>query len=271
MDFVNKSSVVRKIWGSPDTVLFIFAGAAAEFALNKSVDWLYFTGKLPNAPIDRLLSTASYARNIIFSDEKSALETIDKMTKIHHSVERRRGELIPNSAYQDVLYLLIYYSIASFELLDKKLSKEEKEEVYAVFLAVGNRMGIENLPTNFDDWLISRATLLNSNLEHSKYTTDLYSKYKKSLGLFRNVILLESQKMLVPQNVRKLLSLQSFSILKPCLSLYKILRNLNLHKRLYTVLLPAAYKKQIIKLEYGNAQNLKGKCPFHSYRKLHFN
>jgi hypothetical protein len=31
---------VRKIWGSADTTLFIFAGSAAEFALNKAVDWL---------------------------------------------------------------------------------------------------------------------------------------------------------------------------------------------------------------------------------------
>ena len=42
--FVDKQSVVRKIWGKGDTVLFVFAGASAEFALNKAVDWLYFTG-----------------------------------------------------------------------------------------------------------------------------------------------------------------------------------------------------------------------------------
>jgi hypothetical protein len=51
--FVEKNSVVRKIWGKSDTVLFIFAGASAEFALNKAVDWLYFTGKLPADPLGR--------------------------------------------------------------------------------------------------------------------------------------------------------------------------------------------------------------------------
>jgi len=35
--FVAKNSIVRKIWGRADTTLFIFAGAAAEFALNKAV------------------------------------------------------------------------------------------------------------------------------------------------------------------------------------------------------------------------------------------
>ena len=49
--FVAKNSIVRQIWGKSDTVLFIFAGAAAEFALNKAVDWLYFTGRLPADPL----------------------------------------------------------------------------------------------------------------------------------------------------------------------------------------------------------------------------
>ena len=64
--FVEKNSIVRKIWGKSDTVLFIFAGAAAEFALNKAVDWLYFTGKLPADPLGRLFSTVRYARQDCF-------------------------------------------------------------------------------------------------------------------------------------------------------------------------------------------------------------
>ena len=67
--FVEKDSIVRQIWGKGDTILFIFAGAAAEFALNKAVDWLYFTGKLPADPLGRLFSTVSYARKIIFSEK----------------------------------------------------------------------------------------------------------------------------------------------------------------------------------------------------------
>ena len=34
--FVKPGSVVREIWGKSDTILFIFAGASAEFALNKA-------------------------------------------------------------------------------------------------------------------------------------------------------------------------------------------------------------------------------------------
>jgi hypothetical protein len=85
--FVDKNSVVRKIWGKSDTVLFIFAGAAAEFALNKAVDWLYFTGKLPADPLGRLFSTVGYARKIIFSPLHEANSALDTIQKIHAAVE----------------------------------------------------------------------------------------------------------------------------------------------------------------------------------------
>ena len=131
--FVDKDSVVRKIWGKSDTILFIFAGAAAEFALNKAVDWLYFTGRLPADPIGRLFSTVSYARKIVFAPTEGAHKAIDSINQIHKGVEQKRGSTIPDWAYRDVLFMLIHYSIAAYELLEKKLSENEKQEVYDVF------------------------------------------------------------------------------------------------------------------------------------------
>src|SRR3954470_7975402 len=118
--FVDEHSVVRRIWGNSDTILFIFAGAAAEFALNKAVDWLYFTGRLPADPLGRLFSTVTYSRAIMFSKKDAALRAIDAMTAIHAGVEARRAVTIPDWAYRDVLFLLIDYSIRSFELLQRK-------------------------------------------------------------------------------------------------------------------------------------------------------
>src|SRR3954468_17477239 len=123
--FVDKDSIVRKIWGKADTVLFIFAGAAAEFALNKAVDWLYFTGRLPADPLGRLFSTVSYSRTIIFSERDAAIRAIDAMTAIHAGVEGKRAVSIPDWAYRDVLFLLIDYSIRSFELLEHRLNDSE--------------------------------------------------------------------------------------------------------------------------------------------------
>src|SRR5882762_8400842 len=121
--FVHKDSIVRKIWGRSDMVLLIFAGASAEFALNKAVDWLYFTGRLPADPIGRLFSTVRYAQEIVFAENDAAFAAIDKITAIHKGVEASRGARIPDTAYLDVLFMLIDYSIRSFELLERKLSE----------------------------------------------------------------------------------------------------------------------------------------------------
>ena len=78
-EFAAKNSIVRKIWGNSDTVLLIFAGASAEFALNKSVDWLYFTGKLPSDPLGRLFSTVTYAQKIVFGGSAQSINIEDNI------------------------------------------------------------------------------------------------------------------------------------------------------------------------------------------------
>src|SRR6476646_8151083 len=129
--FVAKGSVVRQIWGKSDTILFIFAGAAAEFALNKAVDWLYFTGRLPADPLARLFSTVDYARRIVFADRAGAERAIDSIAAIHAAVEAKRGQPIPAWAYRDVLFMLISYSMRAFEVLERPLTAAECEEITA--------------------------------------------------------------------------------------------------------------------------------------------
>lgn len=243
--FVKKDSIVREIWGKSDTVLFIFAGASAEFALNKAVDWLYFTGKLPSDPLGRLFSTVEYAKIIVFSTEEKANASIDILRKIHGNVEQNRGMSIPDWAYRDVLFMLIHYSIASYELLERKLSKEEKEEVYNVFYRVGYRMGLSGLPVNYIEWLPVRESHLEENLKASKYTFDLFKQYKKHLGWLRYEILIESQKLVVPKQVKKMLYISDFSLLSIAVPFYKFSRKLKLDKFIKSMLLPSEYKIQI--------------------------
>ena len=247
--FVDKDSIVRKIWGKSDTILFIFAGSAAEFALNKAVDWLYFTGRLPADPIGRLFSTVSYARAIIFSEKQDAIQAIDKITSIHSAIEKSRGDVIPDWAYRDVLFMLIHYSVASFELLERKLTDEEKEEVYNVFYRTGTRMGLKELPANFNNWLVARDEHLLNDLQKSNYTVDLFKQYKKHLGAIRYKILVEAQMLIVPARVKELLGFRSFSLLKPVVPIYKLTRKFNMDALVKSVLLPAAYKKEIKELD----------------------
>lgn len=247
--FVDRDSIVRRIWGSGDTILLIFAGAAAEFALNKAVDWLYFTGRLPSDPLKRLFSTVSYARQIVFSKQEDALLAIDRISAIHRGVEEQRGRDIPDWAYRDVLSMLIDYSIRSHELLERKLTKAEKEEVFSVFYRVGLRMGIQGLPADYQQWLSMRTSDLHENLLNGPFTTDLYRQYRKHLGWFRYGILKQAQIALVPEAVNNLLGLGRNPFASMLLHGYKLSRMIRVKSWLKNAILPREYKKQIAALD----------------------
>ena len=246
--FVEKGSIVRKIWGKSDTVLFIFAGAAAEFALSKVVDWLYFTGRLPTDPLGRLFSTVTYARKIIFAENEQALKTIDSIYEIHKVVEKNRSASIPDWAYRDVLYMLIYYTIASYEGLEKKLTLQEKEDVYDVFYRFGNRMKLSDLSPDYKTFVAQRNEDLENDLEKSDYTIDLFAQYKKHLGGVRYFILIEGQKLIIPQRVRNLLGFKKTSALTYILPLYKFSKLIRVDDFIKRLILPKKYKKEIYAL-----------------------
>ncbi len=247
--FVHPDSIVRRIWGRADTILFIFAGAAAEFSLNKAVDWLYYTGRLPADPIGRLFSTVVYARRIVFSSEADAIKAIREIASIHKAVETRRGYAIPDEAYLDVLFMLIDYSIRSFELLERRLTLAEKEEIFDVFYHVGFYMGLSGLPINWIHYERMRARYLQRNLEYGEYTRHLYGRYRKSLGSARFFLLVHAQVWLVPVSVRGLLTLARWHKWVPLPALYKGLCRLGLGRPLKLLLLPSEYADRILALD----------------------
>lgn len=243
--FVKNDSVVRRIWGNPDTVLFVFAGAAAEFALNKAVDWLFFTGRLPADPLGRLFSTVTYARKIVFSPEQEANAVIDRMAAIHHDVEEKRGAAIPAWAYRDVLYMLIDYSIRSYELLNHPLGTADKAEVYDVFRRVGVRMGIPELPTSFDRWARDREIHLDNDLHYSDFSRQLYDQYRLHLGPFRYMILRAAQGIIVPRKVAAMLALKDSWLTRFSISLYKVAVALRIDGHVKSMILPRQYISQV--------------------------
>jgi uncharacterized protein (DUF2236 family) len=249
IDFVEKDSIVRKIWGRGDVVLLIFAGASAEFALNRAVDWLYFTGRLPADPLGRLFSTVTYAQKIVFSSRDKALDSIDNIVSIHRGVEARRGASIPAAAYLDVLFLLVDYSIRSFELLQRRLTGEEKAEVFSVFDRVGARMGLAGLPAHYADWERLREQHLRENLVWSPFSADLYRQYRKHLGPFRYWLLLQGQSLLVPPAIRPLLPLPAVPVIGPVIQVYKLVRLLRLDYWVRVALLPKKFRASVASLD----------------------
>ena len=249
-DFVIRTSIVRRIWSNGDMVLLVFAGCAAEFALNRAVDWLFFTGKLPGDPIGRLFATASYARHIVFADELTAARTLDRIREVHGAVERQRGGRIPDWAHRDVLYMLIGYSERAHELLARPLSADEREELYDVFRRVGVGLGIPDLPASYAEWSVDRARHLHRDLVHGDGTAALYAQYRRHLGPWRHRLLLATQSVLAPEHVRDLLQLKPARWLRASLRVYPLLVRTGLRSFVQRMLVPSRYLDAIRGLDH---------------------
>ena len=240
-DFVDRRSIVRTIWGNPDLVLLIFAGSAAEFALNRAVDWLFFTGEIPRDPIGRLFSTVRYAQEIVFVDEQTAQRTLERINAAHASVEHQRRQTIPDWAFRDVLYMLIDYSERAYELLNRPLSQRQKNDLFEVFLRIGEAMYIPELPKTYAEWQLDRRRHLVRDLSYSKHTSMLYQAYRKHLGVWRYYLLLEIQALLVPNEVRRLLHLNSNPLISGLAQTYGIIGVAPLQSLVHTLLIPPRY------------------------------
>lgn len=239
--FVNHRSVVRRIWGDGDMVLLVFAGSAAEFPLNRAVDWLFFTGKLPRDPIGRLFSTATYAQQIVFADAATAARTLDRIRAVHEAVEGHRGQRIPDWAHRDVLYMLIDYSERAHEMLAHPLAAHEQRELYDVFYRVGTGLQIPDLPPTYAAWREDRERHMRRDLVCGDGTKELYGQYRKHLGRWRYPLLLRIQAILTPAHVRGLLRLKPAAWLRPFLPLYAILVRVGLRPIIQRLLMPPGY------------------------------
>jgi uncharacterized protein (DUF2236 family) len=222
-------------------VLLVFAGSAAEFALNRAVDWLFFTGALPRDPIGRLFSTASYAQQIVFADESTAARALDRIRAAHEAVERQRDQYIPDWAHRDVLYMLIDYSEKAHELFARPLSTREQDELYDVFYRVGTGLQIPGLPRTYAAWRIDRDLHLHRDLLNGDGTEALYAQYRKHLGPWRYQLLLRIQAILTPEHVRGLLRLKRAEWLRPFVRFYPMLVRAGLRAIIQQLLVPPSH------------------------------
>ena len=240
-EFVDKRSIVRTIWGDPDLILLIFAGSAAEFALNRAVDWLFFTGKIPNDPIGRLFSTVRYAQEIVFVDEETAQRTLGRINAAHRAVEREREQTIPEWAFRDVLYMLIDYSERAYSLLYRPLTASQQNELYSVFHRIGEGLTISELPESYAEWQLDRHRHLVRDLSYSRHTALLFKQYRRHLGVWRYNLLLQVQAVLAPEEVRRLLRMTPNKLISKLVQTYGFISPLNLQTVVHTLLVPPQY------------------------------
>ncbi|HKO45841.1 MAG TPA: oxygenase MpaB family protein [Pyrinomonadaceae bacterium] len=244
-DFVDRRSIVRTIWGDSDLILLIFAGSAAEFALNRAVDWLFFTGKIPSDPIGRLFSTVRYSQEIVFASEETALKTLSRINAIHGAVETQRGQTIPDWAFRDVLYMLIDYSGRAYRMLYRPLTPSQQNDLYTVFRRIGDELHIPQLPPTYAEWKQDRPRHITRDLTYSRHTALLFQQYRRHLGIWRYQLLLEVQALLVPEEVRRLLKLSPNFLLPGLIRAYGIVNQDNFQSVVHSLLIPSRYWAEV--------------------------
>ncbi len=241
--------VMRRTWGSTDAIAIIFAGSAAEFAVNREVDWLFWTNALPNAPIERFFETVRFAQAIAFGTPDEAQDAIDGVNRAHAAVERSRGSSIPAWSYRDVLFMLIDYGERAYEIVYGPLSQQERETSFRWSVGLGQAMHMSDLPMTYADYKVHRRKHLQQNIVHSEWTDLLYRSYREHLGPWRYRAMLDLQGSLVPSEVATALGLTRRRRVDVLLRIYRHLPRRHLLRTFGPVFLPSRYAAQLAALE----------------------
>ena len=160
---------------------------------------------------------------------------------VDHHVEHQRRQTIPDWAFRDVLYMLIDYSERAYALLHRPLSQREKNDLFEVFIRIGEAMYIPGLPKTYAEWKVDRRRHLVRDLSYSKHTSMLYQAYRRHLGVLRYYLLLEVQALLVPDEVRGLLRLNSNPLISGLAQTYGLIGTAPLQSLVHTLLIPPRY------------------------------
>lgn len=240
---------LQRIWGSPDAILLIFAGGAAEFAAIKAVDWLFFTNALPSDPIGRFFETVRYAQHVFFSSYAEANAALTKINHIHGTVESARKMSIPDWAYRDVLFILIDYGERAHTIVYGPLSAVDRESHFNTLLALGHAMHLRGLPATYEEYTIQRHQQLLDDYAHSKLTERLNAAYSKALGPVRYWLLQLLQGSLLPVELRAVTKLHPNPLITTLLRRYHYLPGGgNKLRWLQPLLLPPPYAAQLYRL-----------------------
>lgn len=244
------SPVTRRVWGSPDAILLIFAASAAEFAAIKAVDWLFFTGRLPKDPVGRFFETVGFTQRIFFGEREEADAAISAMNRTHRNVERARGAEIPQWAYRDVLFMLVDYAEEAHEVVFGPMSEDDKAACLEDALAVGRAMGLAGLPEAYDEYRDQRKRQLAQDYARSPLTDELYARYRAALGPLRFRLLKLVQASLVPEELRPVLGLRESGLVGLLLGLYRHLPGGgNKLRPLHGILLPREFAGKLRGME----------------------
>lgn len=240
----------RKLWTDLDHILLVYVGAAAEFALVEENHWLFYTNKLPSAPLDRLISTFVWNRKVMMTTTRDAETLARTIRGFHDQVEKERAReegghpRISNAAFRAVGAMLIEYALlAEAYLENREVSAVEKENYYFDETGFFRGMGIEGWEESYQLFHENRQAEMRTQLRPNPHTGDLFDSYRRDLGSLRMRVLLAFMAYFVPAHVRTSLKLEKPLWFAPLYRLYPRLHGTRLAGIIHRLLLPARVRK----------------------------
>ena len=240
------SEITRTIWGDAENILLIYAGAAAEFALNPENHWLFYTGKLPSDPLRRFEKTLRYQRQLFFMPQEAVPALARHIKDIHSDVEEKRsqeqGEIkISDQAYLQVFSMLIEYGILGYEYLHRrKMTQEERETYFNDIRSIAFMMEIRDFPEDYGRYMFRRTRMVASELQYNPFTRELMDAYRKNLAPLSYWGLLQFQARFVHPILASRLDLRTNRFFDWVYWLYPRVRFQPLSNRLFKLILRSA-------------------------------
>jgi hypothetical protein len=216
---MSYESLTQKIWRHPDCLLIIFAGSSAEFALSPRVDWLFYTGRLPGDPIERMFSTIAYSQRVLFADTREKqMQLTHQVQNIHAALEQKRGQTLEPKDYRDVLLMTTAYTLKAYELVfGRALTPTQSTDIICEIAHAWRGMKLENTAEDYETFLDLRRDMF-SRFVYSEWTPKLLQSYERILGQRGDLFLRLIYQELLDAEILRLLSIQPSSVswaLKP--------------------------------------------------------
>jgi uncharacterized protein (DUF2236 family) len=234
------SEITRTIWGDAENIVLIYAGAAAEFALNPENHWLFYTGKLPTDPLRRFETTLRYQRNLFFMPQEAIPALAKRIKAIHTDVEEKRSRegaeiKISDQAYLQVFSMLIEYGILGYEYLHRlKLTQREKETYFEDIRSIALMMEIRDFPADYGRYLTQRDRMVVKELQCNIFTNQLMAAYRKSLPTVCYWALLQFQARFIHPTLARRLDLKTNRVFGWVYWLYPRVRSQFLSNAVFT-------------------------------------
>jgi hypothetical protein len=166
-------------------------------------------------------------------------------------VEAARGDVIPDWAYRDVLFILIDYGERAHAIVYGPMPEVERQAHFDALLAVGQAMHLKDLPTNYEEYLAQRHQQLLQDYAYGPLTGRLNAAYRAALGPWRYWLLRRLQANLIPEELRPITGLRPHWLMAAILRGYHYLPGGgNKLRWLHGLLFPAHVATQLRNLTY---------------------